>query len=77
MSAKTAQEAFVEADVPEVEEFDEVVLTPAYKSARVKGTWLMFWGDQQYDFVDKQRFSVPADLYEYLRKRDCIYDTIA
>jgi hypothetical protein len=76
-TAQKVAEAFVEADVPEVEVYEEVEVRPTTKRARVKGTWQMYWGDQIFDFVDGNYFMVPADLYDYLRKRSCIYDTLA
>lgn len=56
---------------------NEVNVGPAYKSARIKGTWLMQWGPLQFDFQDGKRFSIPADLFDYLRSRGCVYDTMA
>lgn len=53
-----------------------VVATEATKSARIKGTWKMYWGAQTFDFVDKQRYTIPADLFEYLKSRDNVYDTL-
>lgn len=72
-TAQKAAEAFTEEDdVPDT----FVVATKTERSARIKGTWQMFWGDKIYNFTDKGRFTIPADLYEYLKNRDCIYDTI-
>jgi hypothetical protein len=45
-------------------------------SARVKGTWVMFWGTQSFNFEDGVRYSIPQDLYNYLRKSGNIYDTL-
>ncbi|CAB4185646.1 hypothetical protein UFOVP1130_93 [uncultured Caudovirales phage] len=45
-------------------------------SGRVKGTWLMFWGTNSYDFKDGVRYNLPRDLYEYLKKSGNIYDTL-
>jgi hypothetical protein len=69
-------------------EVDEVVEeTPAVEvqplevradqvSGRVKGTWLMFWGSNSYDFKDGVRYNLPRDLYDYLKKNGNIYDTL-
>ena len=46
------------------------------KSARVKGTWKMFWGQLSFDFEDGKRYKLPKDLYEYLRASGNIYDTL-
>lgn len=45
-------------------------------SARVKGTWTMFWGQQVFNFEDGVRYTIPVDLYNYLRKSGNIYDTL-
>lgn len=45
-------------------------------SGRVKGTWIMFWGTNSYDFKDGVRYNLPRDLYEYLKKNGNIYDTL-
>lgn len=45
-------------------------------SGRVKGTWLMFWGSNSYDFKDGVRYNLPRDLYDYLKKNGNIYDTL-
>ena len=44
--------------------------------ARVKGTWIMYWGGSVYNFVDGKRFNIPKELYNYLRKNGNIYDTL-
>lgn len=64
-----AQEVIVTVDEP-------VIVAPVTKSARVKGTWTMFFGAQQWDFIDGQRYDLPADLYAYLRQHGNIYDTL-
>lgn len=68
----------------EVEDFiDEPVLAEEgiavndeFKSARVKGTWTMYWGTETYDFVDGKRYRLPALLFSYLRDNGNIYDTL-
>lgn len=45
-------------------------------SARVKGTWKMFWGRDSYSFVDGKRYQLPRDLFNYLKKSGNIYDTL-
>lgn len=57
------------------DEDQEVIVSPTHKSARVKGTWTMYWGAQEFDFVDGQRYDIPADLYGYLLSHGNIYDT--
>lgn len=71
MAAKT------DADAPVVVEQEVIELRPALKSARVKGTWTMIYGDERYDFVDGQRYEISPDLFDYLRKSGNIYDTLA
>lgn len=56
--------------------------TPSYalplnKRARVKGTWTMFFGTEQYDFVDGNYYELPEALFTALRKSGNIYDTMA
>jgi hypothetical protein len=45
-------------------------------SARVKGTWTMFWSQSKFNFEDGKRYKLPKDLYDYLRKSGNIYDTL-
>lgn len=45
-------------------------------SARVKGTWTMFWGQLVFNFEDGNRYTLPRDLYNYLKKSGNIYDTL-
>lgn len=47
-----------------------------FVSARIKGTWTMYWGQQIYNFEDGKRFRIPRDLFAYLRKSGNIYDTL-
>jgi len=44
--------------------------------ARVKGTWTMFWGQQVFNFEDGNRYTIPRDLYNYLKNSGNIYDTL-
>lgn len=82
MASKKTQDAFAEpVEVVETEETEAAVATPApvapgLKKARIKGTWLMFWGGAKYDFEDGKTFNIPADLYEYLKAHGNIYDTL-
>lgn len=46
-------------------------------NARIKGTWLMFWGTKKFDFKDGNRYRIPRDLFHYLKKNGNIYDTMA
>jgi hypothetical protein len=59
-----------------VVEDDEIIVQPTTKNARVKGTWTQYYGTEQYDFVDGQRYDLPLDLFNYLVSRSCIYDTL-
>ncbi len=45
-------------------------------SARVKGSWVMFWNKSSYSFVDGQRYKLPRDLFNYLKRSGNIYDTL-
>lgn len=75
MATTPIAEAFTDNEVDDLA--GEINVGPAFKSARIKGTWLMQWGMLQFDFQDGKRFTIPADLYDYLRSRGCIYDTLA
>lgn len=63
-------------DSENVEVSDEVVVNDDLVSARIKGTWTMQWGTSKWDFVDGKRYRIPRDLYQYLKQRSCIYDTL-
>lgn len=65
-----------EVDVDDVVHTDEVVVNSDLVNARVKGTWVMSWGREKYDFVDGKRYRLPRDLFNYLKSRACIYDTL-
>jgi hypothetical protein len=74
---------FSEPEVAEVVEetiVEEPVVVapgaPATKKARIKGTWLMIWGGNRYNFEDGKTFTIPSDLYDYLKSNGNIYDTI-
>jgi len=73
--AKRKIAEFVEQDENQVEE-QPVVVMPDEVQARIKGTWTMYWGQRVFNFVDGTRYSVPRDLYAYLRKNGNIYDTL-
>jgi hypothetical protein len=64
-----------ESVVTEVEA-QPLEINPDNVTARVKGTWTMFWGQRSYSFEDGVRYSIPRDLYNYLRKYGNIYDTL-
>ena len=68
--------AFAEPDEDEVVANDEIVVTSDLKSARVKGTWTMYWGIEKYFFEDGKRYRLLADLFQYLKARGNIYDTL-
>lgn len=59
-----------------VQEQEPVIVTPTTKTARIKGTWLMQWGPDKFNFVDGRRYEIPLDLFEYLKSRGNIYDTL-
>lgn len=59
-----------------VDDQEEVIVTPTTKSARLNGTWTMFWGADEYDFVAGQRYDIPADLYAYLLANHNVLDTL-
>lgn len=63
-------------DDDRIEVLDEVVVNEDLVSARIKGTWVMTWGDNKYPFEDGKRYRIPRDLYQYLKSRSCIYDTL-
>lgn len=81
-SAFTAEQV---EDQNETNSEDEVVVAEPvtvmsadsnYITARIKGTWKMFWGNESFDFVDGKRYKIPKDLYAYLLKSSNIYDTL-
>lgn len=61
-------------DVLEVS--NDIIVNDDMVSARIKGTWVMTWGPDHWDFKDGNRYRIPRDLYNYLRMRSCIYDTL-
>lgn len=71
-------ETFDEVVEETIEEATVVVApgAPAQKKARIKGTWLMHWGGQHFNFEDGKTFTIPADLYTYLQAHGNIYDTL-
>lgn len=77
--ARNPQAAFIEEDDEHaiVENHEETVVTSAEVNARVKGTWTMYYAGKTYDFRDGVRYKLPRDLYEYLKKNQNIYDTLA
>lgn len=60
-----------------LQQVEPVIVAPTTQRARVKGTWTMYYGGSTYDFVDGQYTDIPTDLFEYLRQRGNIYDTMA
>ena len=77
MSTKKNTNIFAEP----VEEDEVVIAQPApnqpdLKRARIKGTWIMYWGNKKYDFVNGTTYHIPLDLFEYLKKNGNIYDTL-
>lgn len=80
--AKKEIKEFVEQDqsLYAIERDDAEILDPNTKddlvSARVKGSWVMFWSKSTYSFVDGQRYKLPRELFNYLKKSGNIYDTL-
>ena len=64
-----------EEETPAVE-VQPLVVNSDTIQARVKGTWTMFWGQQVFNFEDGSRYTIPRDLYNYLRNSGNIYDTL-
>jgi len=62
-------------DLPEAEVLEATTRTDQV-SARVKGSWTMFWGQTSWNFQDGQRYKLPRDLFEYLKQAGNIYDTL-
>lgn len=75
--AKNQHFAEVDTDDSDVVVSNEVVVNDDLVSCRVKGTWVMYWGNKQFDFKDGQRYRIPRELFDYLRKNGNIYDTMA
>lgn len=78
MASKKIAAAFIEDDdTDEVEEVqEEIVVESAFVTARVKGTWTMYYGSAVYNFEDGKRYKLPRDLFLYLKDHQNIYDTI-
>jgi len=85
MAAKKKLTAFAEAFEEGTESDDEVVVEEPvivtnedsnFITARVKGTWTMFWGQSRFEFKDGNRYKIPKDLFNYLRSHGNIYDTL-
>jgi hypothetical protein len=78
----TTMAEFVDNTIDTVEDNVEVVesatvVNADLVNARVKGTWVMYWGKQVFDFKDGARYRLPRDLFQYLKKNGNIYDTMA
>ncbi len=76
MVTKKTLTQFAEVEDDTVVEEEETIVTSELKSARVKGTWNMYWGTQMFPFEDGKRYRLPVDLYEYLKSSGNIYDTL-
>lgn len=72
----TRRQTFAEVEVTEDTPVEEIVVQDDLVSARVKGTWVMTWGRDKFDFEDGKRYRIPRDLFNYLKARSCIYDTL-
>ena len=69
------EELLFVSEIPEPE-VKETSLKSSEVSARVKGSWTMFWGQETWIFNDGHRYKLPRDLFEYLKKNGNIYDTL-
>lgn len=50
-------------------------------NAKIKGgsaesPWKFVYGTYRQSFVDGHRYDLPRDVFEYLKSRGCIYDTL-
>ena len=82
----TTISSIFEAPETVVEETEEVTAdaapvvvapgAPAQRKARIKGTWVMHWVKRSFNFEDGKTYTIPSDLYEYLKGHENIYDTI-
>lgn len=70
------RQVFAEIETAEDAPFSEVIVKDNLISARVKGTWVMTWGESKFNFEDGKRYRIPNDLFQYLKARSCIYDTM-
>ena len=83
-SSKKIEEVLIEDEAEAVEEAviavepepEPVVVAPTTKNAKVKGTWTMYYGTGRWNFVDGQRYDLPIELFNYLKKNGNIYDTL-
>ena len=69
------EEQLFVSEIPEMES-KETNLKSSEVSARVKGSWTMFWGQDTWIFNDGHRYKLPRGLFEYLKKNGNIYDTL-
>jgi hypothetical protein len=69
------EELLFVSEIPTTEE-RETELKSSEVSARVKGSWTMFWGQETWIFDDGRRYKLPRGLFEYLKKNGNIYDTL-
>ena len=69
------EELLFVSEIPEAEEL-ETEVKGSEVSARVKGTWTMFWGLETWNFNDGKRYKLPRGLFEYLKTNGNIYDTL-
>lgn len=72
----TRRFANLDSDGEGIEVAEEIVVNDDLVSARIKGTWPMQWGHEKWNFEDGKRYRIPRDLYQYLKERSCIYDTL-
>jgi hypothetical protein len=69
------EEQLFVSEIPEAEVLDTTTKSGDI-SARVKGSWTMFWGQDTWIFNDGHRYKLPRGLFEYLKKNGNIYDTL-
>ncbi len=65
-----------EVIAPEAVPQTVTTVQPSRKSAKIKGTWTMYYGGEVYDFVDGHRYDIPLDLFGYLVTKGNVYDTL-
>lgn len=81
-SRKQVDPLFVDESIDDDDEIvidEPIVVTSTDNNlvtAKVKGTWVMFWGQDKFDFEDGKRYKLPKDLFQYLRASGNIYDTL-
>lgn len=65
----------LEDETPDLVE-EQIAVNEDFKTARVKGTWQMYWGREVFDFEDGKRYKLPIELFAWLKANGNIYDTL-